>query len=439
MATRKTYNSTDCSDQLLLVEREEGDFGGFDPNLLVDSLSPLEVQLLICTKCNGIMNDACQVGQDQLHMCEKCMEEGEDFQPMKLSRNSIPGLKAKCPLITRGCLWDGTLAEVQGHLDSCPEFVIHCPDQCEAIFKRSELDNHKRECQLLRVNCEYCGMEVKYRELESHYEDCQDIQIECPNECLSNLKRREIEVHLRTDCPNSIVNCPFMKFGCQDEFKRCELGEHQRENESKHTQLQLTFALSKIETLEQDRMSIEKQYCQDVAGLKQKLENQEVTISTLEDEKEHLKSKIQGDNNSVLSKTNSDSELNFDIKLLDSPSTQSVFPAQNDLTNLIAIKNIGSTIAYKNAIATNEKVVIHFFDNSSVSPGISSQYREVAAQYSNIKFCQANVSNDRGISKLSGVKVTHLFQFYHNGEKMTEMRWKEQESFKTALENLSES
>ena len=73
MATRKTYNSIDTKDTLLLVEREDGNFGGYNMNLLLDSLSPLEVQLLVCTRCKGVMNEACQVGEDQLHMCHRLL------------------------------------------------------------------------------------------------------------------------------------------------------------------------------------------------------------------------------------------------------------------------------------------------------------------------------------------------------------------------------
>ena len=52
MAIRKTYNSVDTKNTLLLVEREDGSYGGYNMTLLQDSLSPLEVQLLVCT---GVM------------------------------------------------------------------------------------------------------------------------------------------------------------------------------------------------------------------------------------------------------------------------------------------------------------------------------------------------------------------------------------------------
>ena len=37
MATRKTYNSIDTKDTLLLVEREDGNFGGYSINLLLEA------------------------------------------------------------------------------------------------------------------------------------------------------------------------------------------------------------------------------------------------------------------------------------------------------------------------------------------------------------------------------------------------------------------
>ena len=59
MAIRKTYYSVDTKNTLLQVEREDGSYRGYNMTLLQDSLSPLEVQLLVCTRCNGVMNEAC--------------------------------------------------------------------------------------------------------------------------------------------------------------------------------------------------------------------------------------------------------------------------------------------------------------------------------------------------------------------------------------------
>ena len=284
MATRKTYNSIDTKDTLLLVERENGNFGGYNMNLLLDSLSPLEVQLLVCTRCKGVMNEACQVGEDQLHMCEGCMEEGDEFQPMKLSRNSVPGLKSKCPLNTRGCTWVGNLSETEEHLEVCQEFVISCSSDCGVILKRSELDSHALECKLLKVECNHCGSNILNKESEAHYDICPDIDIECPNECSLSLKRRESLDHIEVDCPNTLVSCPFSSFGCKEVVKRCELEEHQETKELKHTQLQLNFALTKIAVIEKSDIT---------AKLKKKISEQSLMIEAMSLEVKSLNKKVQ--------------------------------------------------------------------------------------------------------------------------------------------------
>ena len=284
MATRKTYNSIDTKDTLLLVERENGNFGGYNMNLLLDSLSPLEVQLLVCTRCKGVMNEACQVGEDQLHVCEGCMDEGDEFQPMKLSRNFVPGLKSKCPLNTRGCMWVGNLLETEEHLEVCKEFVISCSSDCGVILKRSELDTHALECKLLKVECNHCGSNILNKESEAHYDVCPDMDIECPNECSLSLKRRESLDHIEVDCPNTLVSCPFSSFGCKELVKRCELEEHQETKESKHTQLQLNFALTRIAVLEKSDIT---------AKLKKKISEQSVMIETMSQEITSLKREVQ--------------------------------------------------------------------------------------------------------------------------------------------------
>ena len=54
-------------------------------------------------------------------------------------------------------------------------------------------------------------------------------------------------------------------------MKRYELEEHQDTKESKHTQLQLNFALTKLSVMEKERKKVEKQYAEDVAELKDQL------------------------------------------------------------------------------------------------------------------------------------------------------------------------
>ena len=158
MASRKTYNATDSIEQLLFIEVKKGEFGGYKQEWLINSLSELEIEFYICTKCNEVMRNACQIGEEQVLVCETCAQEEDKSQPLAKSRKKILELRVKCPLENRGCEWNGTIAEIIAHLHSgCSEIIMRCGNMCDMIMKRSELTNHyTNECQNRIVNCKHC-------------------------------------------------------------------------------------------------------------------------------------------------------------------------------------------------------------------------------------------------------------------------------------------
>ena len=103
------------------------------------------------------------------------------------------------------------------------------------------------------------------------YDVCLDVDVKCPNECSVSLKHREIEDHIETDCLNTLVSCPFSRFERKELVKRYEQEEHRETKESKHTQLQLNFALTKIFVMKEKRKKVEKRYADYVAELKDQL------------------------------------------------------------------------------------------------------------------------------------------------------------------------
>ena len=210
MAYRKTYNTVDCKQQLLLIEVKEGKYGGYRQDLLVNSLIDVETDFYICTKCNGVMRNACQIGDEQNPFCEICVEEGKQSQPMVKSRENISGLRTKCPLTSRGCEWEGSLGEIDSHLDECPELIINCSNMCGIILKEFEQINHyEKECPNRIVSCGYCEATIRHKELENHDKICLESPIICPNQCLKSLVRKEMELHVEKECPNTLIACPY--------------------------------------------------------------------------------------------------------------------------------------------------------------------------------------------------------------------------------------
>ena len=248
--SRKGYNNTDSKEQLLLVEINNERFGGYRRDLLVDSLTEVEIDFYVCTTCMGIMCNACHVGEEQTPVCEGCVREGVISQPMMRSRKKIPQLVVRCPLATRGCNWNGTLAEMEEHLNVCVELVVNCVN-CNIILQRRDLTNHLTNlCVNREVTCRFCCMRLFCKNLTGHYDVCTEYEVHCPNECRTVLKQRQLKVHMETECPNTTVECYYRKFGCNQKMKKCDLKEHYRTNEIKHLRSTTQFAINKMEEME---------------------------------------------------------------------------------------------------------------------------------------------------------------------------------------------
>ena len=248
----KTYNNVDRNEQLMYVEVAQNKFAGYRRELLVNSLSELETDFYVCTECEGVMRNACQVGEEQNLVCEGCVKKGVRSSSLVKSRKKISELQANCPIAVRDCDWNGTLAEVEIHLIVCEKVVVKCKNGCDVIFPRSELDFHlKHSCVKREMECEHCTKSIVYEKLIDHYEECLEYLVRCPNNCNVDLKRKLIDSHLVLECPNMVVECPYKKFGCEEELPKCELEEHKITNRIQHLESMSLFAVTEMEQLKQ--------------------------------------------------------------------------------------------------------------------------------------------------------------------------------------------
>ena len=109
------------------------------------------------------------------------------------------------------------------------------------------------------VSCEHCQSMIVYKELSQHFKECPEFQLLCPNNCATSLKRKQIDSHIETDCPNTVVECRYERFGCKQVVKRCEMEEHKKINEIKHLEMTTRFAAVKIEKLEETNSKLSKE------------------------------------------------------------------------------------------------------------------------------------------------------------------------------------
>ena len=93
--------SEDQLIELLCISQQESGFGGYKRELLVQNLSVLEENLVVCPKCKGIMRDASV--WNGLTSCFDCSENSMCSSKSDLLRDNIAIMQTKCPLYDRGC------------------------------------------------------------------------------------------------------------------------------------------------------------------------------------------------------------------------------------------------------------------------------------------------------------------------------------------------
>ena len=183
---------------------------GYRKEYLDQELGAMEGELITCPCCEGVIRNA-TISKGKI-TCKQCCMDFLFGNPVDQVRNVVAMLKIKCPLL-RGCEWKGNLADVETHLKECGILRIQCPLGCDVVFERSgELDHTQIHCEFRHVDCRYCGIPFQKKDLANHQEIC----LECPIDCVCEKRYtlNEISKHIEKDCPLTINNCPYVKYGC---------------------------------------------------------------------------------------------------------------------------------------------------------------------------------------------------------------------------------
>ena len=190
-------------------EQETG-YGGYNHEFVGEIADRFNCQ--ICTKVIREPHLAVCCGQ---HFCESCLSkwftrqgkescphcraEGAAFHHVinKGLRSEINQLKVKCSHhgIGKGCKWTGELGELKTHLESekgCGFVFVECPNKCIYNMMRKDVEKHlNSECPLRPYQCEHCGLKDTYKNIssmgirtilgEAHYDKCPAYPLACPN------------------------------------------------------------------------------------------------------------------------------------------------------------------------------------------------------------------------------------------------------------------
>eukprot|EP00742_Colponemidia_sp_Colp-10_P013792 GILJ01015609.1.p1 GENE.GILJ01015609.1~~GILJ01015609.1.p1 ORF type:complete len:1033 (+),score=99.80 GILJ01015609.1:1-3099(+) len=230
-----------------------------------------------CFLCNDVLLDAVEGKCCTTLFCRQCAEEhagqGDlcpsckrpDFSTNFTANLSIQKvmsrLPAQCKFAVLGCQEEVTLGQKRRHEVECSFRPVNCPFsdlcgmlslselsvhrnvckhrsitcQCGATMAMNEFDQHQLTCDVCRVPCDYCGVQIERQTMAEHFEhSCPQIQIPCPNQdsvtrkqCDVSVPRCQLDAH-REECDYRTAGCPHLECGAtftanrlQNHLKTC--------------------------------------------------------------------------------------------------------------------------------------------------------------------------------------------------------------------------
>lgn len=205
----------------------------------------------ICKLCQGVLNEASMNRNGQL-FCHECVEisrrEGieefvsSEWSPMVFVTNIINNQQCNCKGKPFGCDWVGTFKKMKEHDLICMYSEIKCSFvECEEKILRKDLEAHESVCNCRPAECVLCQAIITFKNLQAHEEECPKKLIYCPQNCQENIVRMNLDYHMKNDCENLIVECEYLKFGCNSNFYKRDTKLHHKEFIGEHNVYFLNF------------------------------------------------------------------------------------------------------------------------------------------------------------------------------------------------------
>ena len=121
-------------------------------------------------------------------------------------------------------------------LEGCQFSDVECT-VCLQPFQRRYLKAHQSEdCPKRPFACQHCKQhEATFEEVtQSHWPECPSFPLPCPNNCDLVLQRHEVEQHIRQNCTLALLHCDFHRVGCEVHLPRRDMPSHISENIAGH-------------------------------------------------------------------------------------------------------------------------------------------------------------------------------------------------------------
>ena len=181
--------------------------------------------------------------------CPTCKQSGFLAISDQKHQRSLYPLHVQCSHEKEGCQWTGQLGELDKHLKENPkpdeqllgcEYAKICCVHCSELFLRPSIATHQNEeCPQRPFSCIFCRSYKSSHEdvVNSHWHVCDCYPVSCPNQCGVEPERQNLEHHVSSECPLTVVNCDFRYAGCEVKLHRKDMPAHVTDNLVVHMSL----------------------------------------------------------------------------------------------------------------------------------------------------------------------------------------------------------
>ena len=179
--------------------------------------------LFKCRVCALVLRDP--------HITKCCGENACHLCIVKAAENGGP-----CPI--PGCRSKSVKINLNRDLRSIIlESGVYCQSKeagCEWVGKLDELTKHlKKECPFVEEECQYhCGMRMQRQAVEDHKKTCERLPVEC-HQCGEMYERCQSSDHIKI-CPFTKIECPFNTVGCKSKVANKDMKKHFNYSLSEH-------------------------------------------------------------------------------------------------------------------------------------------------------------------------------------------------------------
>ena len=212
--------------------------------------------------------------------CPCCKAEKFDKFEDKRLKQILYKFKVYCANKEQGCQWVGELSQLDNHLNSNPtqekqlegcKFTLIKCIHGSGLVQRSNIHVHQSlQCSKRPFSCEYCkDFDSTYEDvITNHWLECSYYPIQCTNRCGKTTERQQLNAHISSDCPLTVVDCEFSHVGCEVKLPRKHMAAHLMENVAMHLSLQAANYKHMVNQLKKENEELK----QEVARLTQDLQ-----------------------------------------------------------------------------------------------------------------------------------------------------------------------